>query len=61
MIKISAKQRLFCEYPLKRAVSRSESILSSCMTFTWLWRTKRQRAIQGFSVEDPKRIKQRIV
>ncbi|AVE61450.1 hypothetical protein AM352_24290 (plasmid) [Citrobacter koseri] len=31
------------------------------MTFSWLCRTKRQRAIQGFSVEDQKRIKQRIV
>ncbi|EDT7013471.1 TPA_asm: hypothetical protein G4P39_004470 [Salmonella enterica subsp. enterica serovar Muenchen] len=57
MIKISSRQRLFCKYPLKRAVSHSERISSSCMTFTWLGLTKRQRAIQGFSVDDPKRIK----
>ncbi|EHV49270.1 hypothetical protein ECDEC6A_5386 [Escherichia coli DEC6A] len=28
---------------------------------SWFYRTKRQKAIQGFSVKDPKRINQRIV
>ena len=41
---------MFCEYPLKRAVSRFKRFFSFRMFSSWLYRTKRQRAIQGFSV-----------
>ncbi|WP_260764221.1 hypothetical protein, partial [Escherichia coli] len=61
LIKISSRQRLFCKYPLKRAVSHSERFFRFRMFSPWLYRTKRQKAIQGFSVKDPKRINQRIV
>ena len=59
LIKISSRQRLFCKYPLKRAVSHSERFFRFRMVSPWLYRTKRQKAIQGFSVKDPKRINQR--
>ncbi|MCV8156846.1 hypothetical protein ODR10_25925, partial [Escherichia coli] len=60
-ISYTSRQRLFCKYPLKRAVSHSERFFRFRMVSPWLYRTKRQKAIQGFSVKDPKRINQRIV
>lgn len=38
-----------------------QQMMAAAGLCTWLCRTKRQRAIQGFSVEEPKRIKQRII
>ncbi|EKA6937627.1 hypothetical protein OL157_005018 [Escherichia coli] len=35
---------------LKRSVTRSERFFDFTWIYPWLYRTKRQRAIQGFSV-----------
>ncbi|EPE0769280.1 hypothetical protein ACSCDN_004854, partial [Escherichia coli] len=55
MIKISSRQRLFCKYPLKRAVSHSDAIFSISHRFTMVVSNEAAESDSGLLSERSKK------